>query len=104
MASQWRWFLRMARIVATGVVLAIVVLEIQLVLGFRLVDTPLFRYPWPTVGLIVAALAFAAYNIWTTATGAWATLIVMWQVRLRMRATRPRARARQRFSVGPSSA
>src|SRR5579862_6390419 len=39
----------------------------------------------------------------TTATGAWATLIVIWQVRLRMRATRPRARARQRFSVGPSS-
>jgi len=45
----------MARIVATGVVLAIVVLEIQLTLGFRLADTPLFRYPWPTVGLIVAA-------------------------------------------------
>jgi hypothetical protein len=32
------------------------------------------------------------------------SVIVMWQVRLRMRFTRPRARARQRFSVGPSSA
>ena len=74
MASNWRWFLRMARIVASGVVLAIVVVEIQLALGFRLADTPLFRYPWPTVGLIVAALAFAAYNIWTTTTGAWASV------------------------------
>jgi hypothetical protein len=74
MASQWRWFLRMARIVASGVVLAIVVLELQLALGFRLADTPLFRYPWPTVGLIAAALAFAAYNIWTTTTGAWASV------------------------------
>jgi hypothetical protein len=74
MASNWRWFLRMARIVASGVVLAIVVVEIQLALGFRLADTPLFRYPWPTVGLIVAALAFAAYNIWTTAAGAWASI------------------------------
>src|SRR6476620_11246258 len=33
-----------------------------------------------------------------------ASSIVRWHVRLRMRATRPRARARQRFSVGPSSA
>jgi hypothetical protein len=74
MASNWRWFLRMARIVASGGVLAIVVLEIQLALGFRLADTPLFRYPWPTVGLIVAALAFAGYNIWTTTTGAWASV------------------------------
>ena len=31
-------------------------------------------------------------------------MIVMWQVRLRMRVARPRARGRQRFSVGPSSA
>jgi hypothetical protein len=74
MASKWRWFLRMARIVASGAVLSVVVLEIQLALGFRLADTPLFRYPWPTVGLIVAALAFAAYNIWTTTTGAWASV------------------------------
>ena len=29
---------------------------------------------------------------------------VMWQVRLRMRVARPRARGRQRLSVGPSSA
>ena len=74
MASKWRWFMRMARIAASGVVLAIVVLEIQRALGFRLADTPLFRYPLPTVGLIVAALAFAAYNIWTTTTGAWASV------------------------------
>ena len=74
MAPTWRWFLRLARLVATGVVLAIVVLEIQLALGFRLADTPLFRYPWPTVGLIAAALAFAAYNIWATTTGAWASV------------------------------
>ena len=33
-----------------------------------------------------------------------ASSIVMWQVRLWMRATRPRARGRQRFIVGPSSA
>src|SRR5262249_35580681 len=33
-----------------------------------------------------------------------ASSMVMWHVRLRIRATRPRARARQRFSVGPSSA
>ena len=31
-----------------------------------------------------------------------ASLIVMWHVRLRIRATRPRARARQRLSVGPA--
>ncbi len=74
MAYTWRWFLRMARIVASGIVFAIVVLEIQLALGFRLVDSPLFRYPWPTVGLIAAALVFAAYHTWTTTTGAWASV------------------------------
>jgi hypothetical protein len=74
MGDTGRWLLRMARIVASGVVLAIVVLEIQLALGFRLADTPLFRYPWPVAGLIVAALAFAAYNIGTTTTGAWASV------------------------------
>jgi hypothetical protein len=74
MTNRWQWFLRMARIVASGIVFAVVVLEIQLALGFRLVDSPLFRYPWPTVGLIVAALIFAAYNIWTTTTGAWASV------------------------------
>ena len=31
-------------------------------------------------------------------------MTVMWQVRLRMRVARPRARGRQRLSVGPSSA
>ena len=31
-------------------------------------------------------------------------ITVMWQVRLRMRVARPRARGRQRLSVGPSSA
>ncbi len=36
-----------------------------------------------------------------SATASW---IVMWQVRLRMRLTRPRARGRQRLRVGPSSA
>src|SRR5216683_4390466 len=74
MGERWRWFLRMAGIVASGILFAIVVLEIQLALGFRLVDSPLFRYPWPTVGLIVAALIFAAYHTWTTATGAWASV------------------------------
>ena len=74
MASKWRWFLRMAKIVASGIVFAVVVLEIQLALGFRLVDSPLFRYPWPTAGLIVAALVFAAYHTWTTPTGAWASV------------------------------
>jgi hypothetical protein len=74
MAYKWRWFLRMAGIVASGILFAIVVLEIQLALGFRLVDSPLFRYPWPTVGLIVAALVFAGYNTWTTTTGAWASV------------------------------
>jgi hypothetical protein len=74
MAYTWRWFLRMAGIVASGILFAIVVLEIQLALGFRLVDSPLFRYPWPTVGLIVAALLFAAYHTWTTTTGAWASV------------------------------
>ena len=33
-----------------------------------------------------------------------ATMTVMWQVRLLMRLARPRARGRNRFSVGPSSA
>src|SRR4029078_9127832 len=33
-----------------------------------------------------------------------ATTTVMWQVRFLIRFTRPRARARQRLSVGPSSA
>jgi hypothetical protein len=74
MAYTWRWFLRMAGIVASGILFAIVVLEIQLALGFRLVDSPLFRYPWPTVGLIAAALVFAAYHTWTTTTGAWASV------------------------------
>ena len=76
MASKWRWFLRMAKIFAGGIVFAVVVLEIQLALGFRLVDSPLFRYPWPTAGLIVAALAFAAYHTWTTTTGAWASVAI----------------------------
>ena len=31
------------------------------------------------------------------------TIRVMWHVRFRIRLTRPRARARQRFIVGPSS-
>jgi hypothetical protein len=74
MAYTWRWFLRMAGIVASGILFAIVVLEIQLALGFRLVDSPLFRYPWPTVGLIAAALVFAAYHTWTSATAAWASV------------------------------
>src|SRR5262249_42428045 len=33
----------------------------------------------------------------------WSSLIVIWQVRLRIWLTRPRARCCQRFSVGPSS-
>jgi hypothetical protein len=33
----------------------------------------------------------------------WASVTVMWQVRFLIRATRPRARARQRLRVGPSS-
>ncbi len=36
--------------------------------------------------------------------GFWASSIVMWQVRLKIRLTRPRARGFQRLSVGPSSA
>ena len=74
MASNWRWFLRLARIVASGVVFAIVVVEIQLALGFRL---PIHRSSasrGPPSGSIVAALAFAAYSIWTTTTGAWASV------------------------------
>ena len=31
-------------------------------------------------------------------------MMVMWQVRLRIRVARPRARGRQRFMVEPSSA
>ena len=38
------------------------------------------------------------------ALGSCASSIVMWHVRLRIWLTRPRARGRQRFSVGPSSA
>ena len=33
----------------------------------------------------------------------WSTRTVMWQVRLKMAVTRPRARERQRFSVGLES-
>src|SRR5260370_37095046 len=66
MAYTWRWFLRMARIVASGIVFAIVVLEIQLALGFRLVDSPLFRYPWPIVRPVAAPLVFAPYHTCTT--------------------------------------
>src|SRR6185295_6846261 len=36
--------------------------------------------------------------------GFWASSIVMWQVRLKIRLTRPRARGFHRLSVGPSSA
>jgi hypothetical protein len=39
-------------------------------LGFRLLDLPIFRYPWPTLGLIAAALVFAAYQTWMTGKGA----------------------------------
>src|SRR5579875_2040555 len=50
------------------------------------------------------ASAGAGRGARVVACDACASSIVMWQVRLRIRATRPRARARQRFSVGPSSA
>jgi len=70
MGDSRRWLLRLAGTVASGVLLAIVVLEIQIALGFRLFDLPIFRYPWPTFGLIVAALVFAAYQTWTRPTGA----------------------------------
>src|SRR5207245_1490040 len=51
-----------------------------------------------------AASAFGAGGGGAGAVGASTSRTVMWHVRLWIRATRPRARARQRFIVGPSSA
>lgn len=70
MGDPRRWLLRLAGTVASGILVAIVVLELQIALGLRLLDLPIFRYPWPTLGLIVVALVFAAYQTWRTGKGA----------------------------------
>jgi hypothetical protein len=66
MGDRWRWARRAAGIVAAGILFAIVVVEIQLALGFNL-DSPFFRLPWAAIGFAVAALAFAAYQARPTA-------------------------------------
>jgi hypothetical protein len=52
---------------------------------------------------VLAGAAARGARVWP-AFGFWTSSIVMWHVRLLIRLTRPRARGRQRFSVGPSSA
>jgi len=54
--------------------------------------------------LLHALATLAAFALFLRWSGRRLTITVMWQVRLRMRVARPRARGRQRFSVGPSSA
>src|SRR5439155_4072775 len=56
-----------------------------------------------SVASALGSSAFAAGLCGAAAFGFSIRRTVMWQVRLRMRATRPRARARQRLIVGPSS-
>ena len=76
MGDSGRWLLRMAGTVAGGVLFAIVVLEIQIALGFRLVDSALFRYPWAALGLVVAALVFAGYRTWTRPKSAGGSAVI----------------------------
>jgi len=66
MGDRGRWARRAAGIVAAGILFAVVVVEIQIALGFNL-DSPFFRSPWVAVGFAVAALAFAVYQARPTA-------------------------------------
>ena len=76
MGHMGRWLLRLAGTVASGVVFAIVVLEIQIALGFRLVDSALFRYPWAALGLVFAALVFAGYRTWRSPKSAGGSAVI----------------------------
>jgi hypothetical protein len=65
--GDWgRWARRAAGIVAAGILFAVVVVEIQIALGFNL-DSPFFRSPWVAIGFAAAALAFAVYQARPTA-------------------------------------
>jgi hypothetical protein len=66
MGDRWQWARRTVAIVAAGILFAIVVVEIQIALGFNL-DSPFFHLPWAAIGFAVAALAFAAYQARPTA-------------------------------------
>jgi hypothetical protein len=76
MGHTGRWLLRLSATVAGGVVFAIVVLEIEIALGFRLGDSALFRYPWAALGLVVAALVFAGYRTWTNPKSAGGSAVI----------------------------
>ncbi len=69
MGDWWQWLRRTAGIVAAGILFALVVVEIQIALGFNL-DSPFFRSPWAAFGVAAAALAFAAYQARPKATRA----------------------------------
>src|SRR4051812_39959627 len=60
MTVQWLW--RLAKIVAAGILCGIVVTELELALGFDLLDAPFFHAPLEAIALGVAALAFAVYQ------------------------------------------
>jgi hypothetical protein len=60
MNAQWLW--RWIKIVALGVVFAVVVTEIELAAGFDLLDAPFFHVPWQAAVLGVVALAFALWQ------------------------------------------
>ena len=66
MGDRGRWARRAAGIVAAGILFAVVVVEIQIALGFNL-DSPFFRSPGVAIGFAVAALAFAVYQARPTA-------------------------------------
>src|SRR5215475_5395153 len=62
MIFSGEWLTRFAKILGIGILFAIVVTEIELALGFDLLDVPFFHAPLQAAVLGVAALAFAIYQ------------------------------------------
>src|SRR5262245_61595178 len=80
MDARWdaHWLWRWIKIVALGVLFAIVVTEIELAMGFDLLDAPFFHVPWQAAVLGLVALAFALWQTRpsTTAAGLAAGVLV----------------------------
>lgn len=62
MSIDWQWLQRVLAIVASGVLFAIAVTELELALGFDLLDAPFFQSLPFAIGFAVVALAFAAFQ------------------------------------------
>jgi hypothetical protein len=69
MSVQLQWLRRTAVIVAFGIVFAVVVTEIELAMGFDLLDAPFFHAPQFAIALTAAALVFAVFQARPATTG-----------------------------------